>query len=75
MLVAFGFDSLSIGTQKLFKGKHFSSTDQASIWFGSEGAEYSPEKAMFSDNNLLTAKPLVGVDQAINPLQEFFKGK
>src|SRR3981189_1468044 len=46
MLVAFGFDSLYIGQQKLFKGKHFASTDQASvIWFGSQGAEYSPEKA------------------------------
>ena len=71
MLVAFGFDSLHIGQQKLFKGKHFASTDQASvIWFGSEGAGYSPEMAMFSDKNLLTAKPLVGVADAINLLQE-----
>jgi deglycase len=71
MLVAFGLDSLYIGQRKLFKGKHFASTDQASvIWFGSEGAEYSPEKAIFSDRNLLTAKPLVGVDEAQNLLQE-----
>lgn len=76
MLVAFGFDSLHIGQQKLFKGKHFASTDQASvIWFGSEGAEYSPEKAMFSDKNLLTAKPLVGVGDAIDLLQDYLGGK
>ncbi len=31
MLGAFGFDSLHIGQQKLFKGKHFASTDQASV--------------------------------------------
>ncbi len=58
------------------KGKHFASTDQASvIWFGSDGAQYSPKNAMFSDKNLLTAKPLVGVDDAIKLLQEFLKGK
>lgn len=71
MVVAFGFDSLYLGQQKLFKGKRFASTDQASvIWFGSEGAEYSPEKALFSDQNLITAKPLVGVDEAQKLLQE-----
>ena len=76
MLVAFGFDSLYIGQQKLFKGRHFASTDQASvIWFGSQGAEYSPEKALFSDKNLLTVKPLVGVDHAINLLQEYLQVK
>jgi protease I len=65
-LVAFGFDSLHIGQRPLFKGRQFASTDQASvIWFGSDGAEYSPAKALFSDKNLLTAKPLVGVDEAI----------
>jgi hypothetical protein len=70
MLVAFGFDSLYIGQRREFKGKHFASTDQASvIWFGSDGAEYSPAKAMLSDKNLLTAKPLVGVDEAIDLLQ------
>lgn len=75
-LVAFGFDSLHIGQQKLFKGKHFASTDQASvIWFGSEGAEYSPEKAMFSDKNLITAKPLVGVDEAIGLLRRSIKNE
>jgi len=71
MLVAIGFDSLYIGQQKRFKGMHFASTDQASvIWFGSEGAEYSPEKALFSDTNLLTAKPLVGIDDAIKLLRQ-----
>jgi len=76
MLVAFGFDSLYIGQRKLFKGKHFASTDQASvIWFGSDGAEYSPAKAMFSDNNLLTAKPLVGVDEAINLLRQLARSE
>jgi len=76
MLVAFGFDSLYIGQQKLFKGKHFASTDQASvIWFGSEGAEYSSERAIFSDKNLLTAKPLVGVDEAIRLLRQFHAGQ
>jgi protease I len=76
MLVAFGFDSLYLGQQKLFQGKRFASTDQASvIWFGSEGAEYSPDGALFSDKNLLTAKPLVGVNAAIKLLQERLKGK
>jgi putative intracellular protease/amidase len=76
MVAAFGFDSLYLGQQKLFKGKFFASTDQASvIWFGSDGAEYSPENAMFSDKNLLTAKPLVGVDDAVYLLQEFLKRK
>ena len=75
-LVAFGFDSLHLGQRKLFKGKQFASTDQASvIWFGSDGAEYSPAKAIFSDNNLLTAKPLVGVDEAINLLRQLAKGE
>jgi protease I len=76
MLVAFGFDSLYLGQQKLFQGKRFASTDQASvIWFGSEGAEYAPDWALFSDKNLLTAKPLVGVNVAIKLLQERLKGK
>lgn len=76
MLVAFGFDSLNIGQQKTFKGKRFASTDQASvIWFGPEGAEYSPERARFSDTNLITAKPLVGVDDAINLLEEYLRHK
>jgi protease I len=76
MLVAFGFDSLYLGQQKLFRGKRFASTDQASvIWFGSEGAEYSPDWALFSDRNLLTAKPLVGVNAAIRLLQERLKGR
>jgi protease I len=66
VLVAFGFDSLHLGQQALFKGMHFASTDQASvIWFGSTGAEYAPANAMFSDKNLITAKPLVGVDEVI----------
>jgi hypothetical protein len=30
---------------------------------------------MFSDKNLLTAKPPVGVDDAIELLQEYLKGK
>jgi hypothetical protein len=76
MLVAFGFDSLHIGRQKLFKRKRFASTDQASvIWFGSDGAEYSPERALFSGKNLLTAKPLVGVDPAIDLLREYLNRK
>jgi hypothetical protein len=70
LLVAFGFDSLHLGQQQLFKGMRFASTDQASvIWFGSTGAEYAPPKAMWSDKNLITAKPLVGVDVAIGLLQ------
>jgi protease I len=74
LLVAFGFDSLHLGQQKLFKGMRFASTDQASvIWFGSTGAEYSPLDAMFSDKNLVTAKPLVGVDEAISLLQRSIK--
>lgn len=76
MLVAFGFDSLYLGQRERFKGKHFASTDQASvIWFGSDGAQYSPAKAMFSDKNLLTAKPLVGVDDAISLLRQLAKGE
>ena len=76
MLVAFGFDSLHIGQRELFKRMHFASTDQASvIWFGSTGAEYSPAKAMFSDKNLITAKPLVGVEEAINLLQRLGKNE
>ena len=72
MLVAFGFDSLYVGQQPLFKGKRFASTDQASvIWFGDSGAEYSPQMALFSDKNLLTAKPLVGVEEAIRLLKEY----
>ena len=71
LLVAFGFDSLHLGQQKLFKGMRFASTDQASvIWFGSTGAEYAPANAMFSDKNLITAKPLVGVDEAIELLRQ-----
>jgi hypothetical protein len=67
LLVAFGFDSLHLGQQELFKGMRFASTDQASvIWFGSKGAEYAPPNAMFSDKNLITAKPLVGVDEALH---------
>jgi hypothetical protein len=76
LLVAFGFDSLHLGRQKLFKGMRFASTDQASvIWFGSTGAEYAPANAMFSDKNLITAKPLVGVDDAIKLLQRSIKSK
>jgi hypothetical protein len=76
MLVAFGFDSLYIGQQKLFKGRRFACTDQASvIWFGSEGAEYSPQTALFSDRNLLTAKPLVGVDDAMKLLEKYLERK
>lgn len=71
LLVAFGFDSLHLGRQKLFRGMRFASTDQASvIWFGSTGAEYAPANAMFSDKNLITAKPLVGVDEAIELLRQ-----
>ena len=74
LLVAFGFDSLHLGRQKLFKGMRFASTDQASvIWFGSTGAEYAPANAMFSDKNLITAKPLVGVDEAIGLLRQSVK--
>lgn len=76
LLVAFGFDSLNLGRQKLFKGMRFASTDQASvIWFGSIGAEYAPANAMFSDKNLITAKPLVGVDDAIGLLRQAIKSK
>ena len=74
LLVAFGFDSLHLGQQALFKGMRFSSTDQASvIWFGSTGAEYAPANAMFSAKNLITAKPLVGVDEAIGLLRQSTK--
>ena len=45
------------------------------IWFGPEGADYSPEKALFSDENLLTVKPLVGVDDAINLLGQYLERK
>jgi hypothetical protein len=31
LLVAFGFDSLPLGQQRLFKGMRFASTDQASV--------------------------------------------
>jgi protease I len=76
MLVAFGFDSLHLGQQELFKGMRFASTDQASvIWFGSAGAEYAPPKAMFTDKNLITAKPLVGVEEAIRLLQRAIKSE
>jgi len=76
LLVAFGFDSLHLGQQGRFKGKRFASTDQASvIWFGSKGAEYAPANAMFSDKNLITAKPLVGVDEAITLLQRSLKSE
>jgi hypothetical protein len=76
LLVAFGFDSLHLGQQERFKGKRFASTDQASvIWFGSKGAEYAPANAMFSDKNLITAKPLVGVDEAIRLLQRSIKSE
>ena len=76
MLAAIGFDSLYIGQQPLFNGKRFASTDQASvIWFGDTGAEYAPEIAMFSDKNLLTAKPLVGVDDAIKLLKEHIQAE
>ena len=75
-LVAVGFDSLHLGRQQRFKGKRFASTDQASvIWFGSTGAEYAPANAMFSDGNLITAKPLVGVDDAIGLLRQSFEGR
>jgi protease I len=74
LLVAFGFDSLHLGRQKLFKGLRFASTDQASvIWFGSTGAEYAPSNAMFSDKNLITAKPLLGVDEAIKLIRQSIK--
>jgi hypothetical protein len=54
----------------------FASTDQASvIWFGSTGAEYAPPNAMWSDKNLITAKPLVGVDEVIRLLQRSIKGE
>jgi protease I len=70
------FDSLHLGQQELFKGMRFASTDQASvIWFGSTGAEYAPPNAMFSDKNLITAKPLVGVDEVIRLLQRSIKGE
>jgi hypothetical protein len=76
MVVAIGFDSLYLGQQPLFKGKQFASTDQVSvIWFGSTGAEYSPALARFSDANLLTVTPLVGVDQAMTMLQEYLHRK
>jgi hypothetical protein len=76
LLVAVGFDSLHLGQQELFKGMRFASTDQASvIWFGSTGAEYAPPNAMFSDKNLITAKPLVGVDEAIGLLQRSIKSE
>ncbi len=72
MLVAVGFDSLYVGQRSLFRGLRFASTDQASaLWFGAEGAEYSPAKAMLSDSNLLTAKPLVGIDDAICLLEQY----
>jgi hypothetical protein len=75
-LIAFGFDSLYIGQQELFKGRYFASTDQASvIWFGSHGAQYSPANAIFSDENLITAKPLVGVDDAIKLLRQSSQAK
>ena len=76
LLVAFGFDTLHLGRQTLFKGMRFASTDQASvIWFGSTGAEYAPANAMFSDKNLITAKPLVGVDDAIGLLRQSLKSE
>jgi hypothetical protein len=76
LLVAFGFDSLHLGRQTLFKGMRFASTDQASvIWFGSTGAEYAPANAMFSDKNLITAKPLVGVGDAIGLLRQSTKSE
>jgi protease I len=76
MTVAIGFDSLYLGQQPLFKGKQFASTDQVSvIWFGSTGAEYSPARARFSDENLLTVKPLVGVDEAMTMLQGYVDKK
>jgi hypothetical protein len=46
-----------------------------SIWFGSAGAEYAPSNAKFSDKNLITAKPLVGVDDAIRLLQRSIKSE
>jgi hypothetical protein len=59
LLVAFGFDSLHLGQQARFKGMRFASTDQASvIWFGSSGAVYA------------TAKPLLGIDAAIDLLRQ-----
>jgi putative intracellular protease/amidase len=71
LLVAFGFDSLHLGQQARFKGMRFASTDQASvIWFGSSGAVYAPANAMLSDKNLVTAKPLVGIDAAIDLLRQ-----
>jgi protease I len=76
LLVAVGFDSLHLGQQGRFKGMRFASTDQASvIWFGTTGAEYAPPMAMFSDKNLITAKPLVGVDEAIRLLQGAIKSR
>jgi hypothetical protein len=39
------------------------------------GAEYAAEMAMFSDKNLLTVKPLVGVDDAIKLLKEHIQGE
>jgi hypothetical protein len=57
-------------------GRTFALTHQVSvIWFGSDGAQYSLAKALFSDDNLLIAQPLAGVNEAIDLVQQHAKSE
>ncbi len=69
-LLLFGTDSLQIGRQERFKGKKFSTTEQARWSFGKSGGKFSGDPARLSAERLISAKGLSAVGEAVELLDQ-----
>lgn len=69
-LLLVGLDSLRVGRLEQFKGKKFAATDQAVWSFGKLGGKYSGERALRTDDRLITTKGAGTLDEALKLLTE-----
>lgn len=63
-MIAFGFDTLLLGTDPRFKGTRFASSDQA-VWSFKGGAAYSGDDAIQSTPSLITAKGAASIRNVV----------